>query len=228
MVIVYFLHLLWLIPASWIDCFLVRKKPFEVRCEHLSRWSKRMLRFLHVKLEVEMESELPKDAAFLIVSNHQSFVDLIMLEAGIPVPFTFVSKKENQKIPYLSSWSKNLEMIYFDRENQGSAVHMLRETTRRLKAGQNVLIFPEGTRSSAKEMNEMQAGSIQPAFLSKSYLLPVMLYNSFDYKQVVKHHGTLKMKIARPIPFTEYKPKKADGVIQELQIMMQETINNKN
>lgn len=225
MSIIYLLHLLWLVPASWIDCFLVRSKPFEVRYAHIARWSQRFFKHLHVKLQVEMEEELSKNVTYQFVSNHQSFFDLLMLVAGIPVPFTFVSKKENQKIPYLSSWSKNLELIYFDREDQSSAVHMLRESTRRLKAGQNVLIFPEGTRSSQSQMNEMQPGSIQPAFMAKCPIVPIVLCNSFAYKTLLKRHGTFLMKIQKPIPFEEYKPKKAAGLTIELQASMQQSIN---
>ncbi len=225
MSIIYVLHLLWLVPISWIDCFLVRSKPFEVRYAHISKWCTRLFRCLHVKLEVEMEEALPKDRVVQFVSNHQSFFDLLMLEAGIPVPFTFVSKEENKKIPYLSSWAKNLELIYFDRDDQSSAVHMLRESTRRLKAGQNVLIFPEGTRSTGKQMNEMQAGSIQPAFMANCDIVPITLCNSYDYKAILKRRGTFYMKIGKPIPYEQYKPKKAPGIIQELQVSMQQTID---
>lgn len=225
MYLLYCLHLLWLIPASWIDCFLVRGKSFEVRYMHIARWCKRFFHYLHIKLEVSSEEELPSDGSILFVSNHQSFFDLFMLEAGIPIPFTFVSKKENKKIPYLSSLSKNLELIYFDREDQSSAIHMLRESTRRLKTSQNVLIFPEGTRSKDTKMKEMQAGSIQPAFMAKSYLVPVVLYNSFEYKKLLKSHGVFRMHIGKALPHKEYKALKAEGMIQQLQQQMETQMN---
>ncbi len=200
---------------------MVRKKSFEERFLHIAKWCKRCFHLLHIKLDVEMEDALPSDGSILFVSNHQSFFDLFMLEIGIHVPFTFVSKAENKKIPYLSSLSKNLELIYFDREDQGSAVHMLRETTRRLKAGQNILIFPEGTRSKGTVMKQMQAGSIQPAFMAKCYIVPVVLCDSFDYKRLLKQHGTFHMHIGKAIPFEAYKPLKADGMIKQLQEQMQ-------
>lgn len=221
MYIFYCLHLLWLVPASWIDCFLVRKKPFEVRYAHIAKWSRAFFKHLHIQFQVNMQQELPTDGSIQFVSNHQSFFDLLMLVGGITQPFTFVSKKENQKIPYLSSWGKNLELIYFDREEQSSAIHMLRETTRRLKNHQNVLIFPEGTRSKGKTMNEMQAGSIQPAFMAKCYVVPVVLCNSFDYKNIIKQQGTLKMQIGKAKAFCEYRSLKAEGLIKVLQTEME-------
>lgn len=225
MIYVYLLHLLWLIPVSWIGCFMVRNKSFEERFLHITIWCKRFFRLLHIQLDVDMEGELPKDGSILFVSNHQSFFDLLMLEIGIKEPFTFVSKAENKKIPYLSSLSKNLELIYFDREDQGSAVHMLRETSRRLKGGQNILIFPEGTRSKGTKMKQMQTGSIQPAFMAKCYIVPIVLCDSFDYKRILKQHGTFHMHIGKAIPFQEYKPFKTDGMIKQLQAQMQEQLD---
>lgn len=217
----YLIHLLWIVPVSWIDTILARKKPFEERWQKIHRWSCILFRRLHVGFDVELEEEIPKDAHIQFVSNHQSFMDLVMLAGGIPVPFTFVSKKENAKIPYLATLSKSLELIYFDREDQGSAIHMLRETTRRLKGGQNVLIFPEGTRSSDNHMKEMHAGSIQPAFMAKSYIVPVVLKNSFEYKRILKKGGTFQMYIGKAIPIEEYKPLKAEGMIKRLQEQME-------
>lgn len=221
MIYLYLFHLLWLIPVSWIGCFMVRNKSFEERFMQISKWCKRCFPLLHIKLDIQMDCELPKDGSILFVSNHQSFFDLLILESAIKTPFTFVSKAENKKIPFLSSLSKNLELIYFDREDQGSAVHMLRETTRRLKGGQNILIFPEGTRSKGTLMNQMHAGSIQPAFMAKCYIVPVVLCDSFDYKHLLKQHGTFHMHIGKAIPFQEYKPLKADGMIKQLQEQMQ-------
>lgn len=222
----YCLYLIWLVPASWIDTLLSRKKPFEERWERMHRWCLSFFRHLHVGFEVAMEEPLPEGAHIQFVSNHQSFMDLFMLAGGLPVPFTFVSKKENAKIPYLATLSKSLELIYFDREDQGSAIHMLRETTRRLKAGRNVLIFPEGTRSADHQMREMHAGSIQPAFMAKCYIVPVVLKNSYDYKRIIKQGGTFQMSIGKAIPFEEYKPLKADGMIKVLQEKMEKQLTD--
>ena len=215
------INLIWLVPCSWIACLVTRKKSFDERWMYLHRWCLRMFRFMHVRLEVEMVEPLREDISYQFVSNHQSFFDLFMLAGGLPVPFTFVSKKENQKVPYIASWSKNLELIYFDREDQSSAIHMLRETTRRLKSGQNVLIFPEGTRSADNHMNEMHAGSIQPAFMAKCAIVPIVLKNSYNYKHLLRTGTPFKMYIGKPIPFEEFKPFKADGMIDVLQKQME-------
>lgn len=225
MYIIRCLRLLWLIPISWLDAILVRKKPFEERYAHMVKWSYKFLSAFKMKLEVEQTAPLPEDAAILFVSNHQSEFDMFMLFAGINYPFTFISKVENKKVPYVGSWSKTLELIFFDRDDQGSAIHMLREAARRLKSKKNLLIFPEGTRAKGTQMHEMHAGSLQPAYLAKSYIVPVVLVNSYKYLDLIKHKGSCKVRILKPLSFQEYKAEKAENLIKVLQEQMQDILN---
>lgn len=215
------IRLLWLIPRSWIDSRLIRKKSFSERYGRMAHWSTKVMSSLKVELKVDQQEALPKDRPILFVSNHQSEFDMLMLIKGIHIPFSFISKVENEKVPYVASWSKTLDVIFFDREDRSSGIHMLREAARRLKDQKNLLIFPEGTRSKGTKMHEMQAGSLQPAFMAKAYIVPVVLKNSYDYKNLVKHKMPCRMTIMKAIPFEEYKPLKAEGLVKVLQEQMQ-------
>ena len=221
MYIIRSLYLVWLIPRSWLDAVLVRNKPFNERYAHMQKWSKKLLRHFHVTLDVAQAEQLPKDQPILFVCNHQSEFDMLLQMAVIDLPFTFISKKENEKVPYVAAWSKTLEVILFDREDRGSAIHMLREAARRLKGKENLLIFPEGTRSKGGVMHPMQAGSFQPAFMAKACIVPIVLKNSYDYMNVMKHKGSFHIHILKPLYFEEYKPLKAEGVSTLLQERMQ-------
>ena len=83
----------------------------------------------------------------LFVSNHQSAFDMLLQMSIITTPFTFISKKENEKLPYVANWAKTLELIYFDREDRASAIHMLRESARQLKSGRNPVSYTHLCRS---------------------------------------------------------------------------------
>lgn len=226
MIILRCFHLLWIVPCSWMDAFLVRKKDFSIRYQHMARWSKRLMRAFHVQLEVEQYEELPQDAPILFVGNHQSEFDMLLQMVAIPIPFTFISKKENEKTPYVGSWSKTLEVLFFDRDDRNSGIHMLREASRRLKDQKNLLIYPEGTRAKGAQMLPMQAGSLQPAFMAKAYIVPIVLENSYDYLHVFRHAGVFRLHILHPIPFEEYKPLKAEGLVQQLQQEMQQVLDD--
>lgn len=109
--------------------------------------------------------------------------------------------------------------------DRGSAIHMLREAARRLKAKDNLLIFPEGTRSKGGVMHPMQAGSMQPAFMAKACIVPIVLKNSYDYMDVMKHKGTFHIHILKPLYYEDYKPLKAEGVTVQLQEEMQRVLD---
>ena len=203
------LYLLWLIPRSWIDAVLVRKKPFAQRYACMKKWSERLLSHYRVTLDVQFQEQLPKDQPILFVCNHQSEFDMLLQMAVLDLPFTFISKKENEKVPYVAAWSKTLEVILFDREDRGSAIHMLREAARRLKA----------------KDNPMQAGSMQPAFMAKACIVPIVLKNSYDYMDVMKHKGTFHIHILKPLYYEDYKPLKAEGVTVQLQEEMQRVLD---
>ena len=100
------LYLLWLIPRSWIDAVLVRKKPFAQRYACMKKWSERLLSHYRVTLDVQFQEQLPKDQPILFVCNHQSEFDMLLQMAVLDLPFTFISKKENEKVPYVAAWSK--------------------------------------------------------------------------------------------------------------------------
>lgn len=215
------IKLIWIVPCAWICSIIIRKKTRKERYDILAKWATRLMKAFKVSIQVHQEVSLPKDASILFVGNHQSEFDMLIQMSAINVPFTFISKVENEKTPFVGSWSKTLEVLFFDREDRTSGIHMLREASRRLKDMQNLLIYPEGTRSKGNQMHEMQAGSLQPAFMAKAYIVPVVLENSYRYVDIFKHKGTFHIHIQRPIPFEEYKLLKADGLVTKLQKEMQ-------
>ena len=227
MFIVGCLRMLYLLPASWMDAFLVRKKPFEVRYQHMASWSKRIIKAFGCRIQIDVTEEMPKEGEILFVSNHQSAFDMLIQLAIITTPFTFISKKENEKIPCVANWAKTLELIYFDREEQSSAIHMLRESARGLKKGRNLLIFPEGTRAKDGQLLELHAGSLQPAFMAKATIVPMVLKNSYDFKRVLLHGTAFEVTFLKARTYEEYRKEKADGLCAILQKEMQEALQKK-
>lgn len=117
----------------------------------------------------------PLDETCYLVCNHQSAFDPIMVVASYPLALSFVSKKENAKIPIIGRWSKLMRVIFFDRNSRKDNIRMLREVSRLLKEEIFVLIFPEGTRSKSKTLNPFKAGALQPATLANVPIVPVTL-----------------------------------------------------
>ena len=77
----------------------------------------------------------------------------------MPVPLFFIAKLELKKVPFLGWYMTALGHIFVDRKNKDRAMESMREAARRINAGQNVISFPEGTRSKTDEVQMFKRGS---------------------------------------------------------------------
>ena len=135
-----------LLPGAWITSRRASMEAWEENYRRLQNYSRKAIKALGFELVSEGTQHLPKQGPILFVSNHQGTLDPAPLVASCPLPFGFISKKENETIPLLGRWAQLIGTIHFDRETREGNVHMLRESARRLKQGKNLLIFPKGTR----------------------------------------------------------------------------------
>lgn len=193
----------------------IKNASFEVRYQEAREACLKFLEIVKTPVEIN-EQELP-DGATLYVSNHQGTIDPLVLVAAINKPTTFISKQENKKIPIISAWAEVLDLIYFDRNDQNSAIKMLREATRWLKSGKSVLIFPEGTRSKSSHVNAFHGASLKPAYLAKANIVPITLCNVYLDFDNIKTKTPYQIRIGKPMSYEEYKDKDLDELATILQ-----------
>lgn len=111
-------------------------------------WATSFMRLFRVKFEVIGEPDLE---AKMIIMNHQSFMDVIYLEAYAPQNICWVAKQELGKVPLYGHMLKAHKMILIDRESKKEMVRMLKLATERSTEDRCICIFPEGTRSKGEE-----------------------------------------------------------------------------
>jgi 1-acyl-sn-glycerol-3-phosphate acyltransferase len=98
---------------------------------------------------------LPVKGGGLLLSNHLSYLDVIAIGLAVPRQLRYVARS-SLFVPVLGPFIRSVGGFPIDRE--GGGVAGLKETLRRLRAGQIVLIFPEGTRSPDGEIQELKPG----------------------------------------------------------------------
>ncbi|KAK7696202.1 hypothetical protein QCA50_000855 [Cerrena zonata] len=104
-------------------------------------------RLLGIRIEIEGEEHLENRPA-VIIANHQSMLDIIMLGRVFPQRASILAKKELQWTPALGQFMQATGTIFIDRGNNAQAVRSLTAAGETLKSrNQSVWIFPEGTRS---------------------------------------------------------------------------------
>ena len=126
------------------------------------------------KLKIEGLENIDHSQTYVIVANHQSFADIIIIYKT-HMYFKWVAKKELLKVPFIGGllWVNN--HILLSRGDFGSIKAVYRKAAGQLKKGVSMLFFPEGTRSGTDEMGEFQNGAFKLAIKEKKPILPVFI-----------------------------------------------------
>ncbi len=123
---------------------------------------------------IEGRENIPRDTACVLVSNHQSLVDILVL-FRLFTHFKWVSKIENFRVP-LIGWNMTLNRyIKLVRGKRESVVQMMRDCESALAGGSSVMIFPEGTRSVDGRMRTFKPGAFELAKRTRSPIVPIVL-----------------------------------------------------
>ncbi|HEX5103067.1 MAG TPA: lysophospholipid acyltransferase family protein [Pirellulaceae bacterium] len=140
-----------------------------------------MARFVAVwlfGLRVQGREHWPQSGGGLICSNHQSHFDPPLVGLTCSRRMNYLARDTLFNVPGLKQLIQFLDAIPIDREGGGLAG--LKETLRRLKAGELVLIFPEGTRTHDGEVAPLKPGFIAVARRSRVPLIPVAIDGAFQ------------------------------------------------
>jgi 1-acyl-sn-glycerol-3-phosphate acyltransferase len=137
-------------------------------------WGRTFIRFGGWDLAVDGMETLPPGGAVL-VSNHQSLVDIPLLLAAFPRPVRFLAKRELGEIPLFGKGMAAAGNLFIDRDDPRDAIHMLRVASARLSEGQLLVVFPEGTRSGDGTIGEFKPGAFYLAQKSGAPVVPVYI-----------------------------------------------------
>jgi 1-acyl-sn-glycerol-3-phosphate acyltransferase len=130
------------------------------------------------RIRVFNRQYVPQTGGVLVVSNHQSHFDPVLIGLSCDRRLNFVARQTLFRFTPFRWLINSLDAIPLDREGIGLAG--LKESLRRLKAGEMLLIFPEGTRTRDGNVGQLKPGFLALARRSKVPLLPVTIDGAFD------------------------------------------------
>ncbi len=151
-------------------------------------------------LRVEGRDNWPEAGGGLVCANHQSYFDPPLVGLTCDRRMNYLARDTLFRVPGLAQLIWFLDAIPIDREGGGLAG--LKETLKRLKAGELVLIFPEGTRTHDGEVAPLKPGFIAVARRSKVPLVPVGIdgaYQSWPRTAKLPRPTRLAVVIGPPI-----------------------------
>ncbi len=113
----------------------------------LMSWGK--LASASLSIKVATKGPVP-EPPFFLVSNHLSYVDIIVLFSRLKT--TFVSKKEVAEWPVIGFIAKSIGIVFIDRTNRKDLKRVNQEISNAVSAHMGLTLFPEGTTSPGKDI----------------------------------------------------------------------------
>jgi 1-acyl-sn-glycerol-3-phosphate acyltransferase len=181
-------------------------------------WAYTMLAVSFVRTEIKNKDKIQKGTSYIIISNHQSYYDIITLVIRLGIQFRWIIKKEILKIPIFGYGLNASRNIFIDRSNTTTAIESINKGFDRLPKGVSVMVFAEGTRSPDGQISEFKKGGFIAAVQRKIPLLPVtvngsrrvMRKGSFTLKP-----GKIQVVIGDPIDTSGYTSKTIPELIDK-------------
>jgi 1-acyl-sn-glycerol-3-phosphate acyltransferase len=138
---------------------------------------------LNIKVTIAGDEGQLERGGYVIIANHVSYVDGIVL--GSIFPIVFVSKREVKKWPIVGQWNVLCGTIFINRQRKKEVGALVREMTRKLRQEANILLFPEGTSTNGEKMLPFQTVPLAAPLRSRSIIVPVNLaYKTIDEQPV--------------------------------------------
>lgn len=178
-------------------------------------------------VEIAGTEHLSSDTPRVMVANHQSFVDILLL-FRLRAHYKWVSKAENFRVP-LIGWNMSLNRyIRIERGSIRGNRQMMRDCEKALQEGNSVMIFPEGTRSEDGRMRPFKEGAFELAIRTRSAILPVVIAGTARAlpKRGVLLRGKhqMKIRVLPPLSPETYGGKDAHQLSQEVAALMATTL----
>lgn len=149
------------LPLMPVQAALIRFSPSRART--FPHWYHRQVcRLLGIRLHVD--GSVAGDRAVLLVANHTSWLDIIVLSAAAPV--SFIAKREVDSWPFVAWLARLQRTVYVDRTRRTAVGGTADEMTRRLQAGDTLVLFAEGTSSDGARVLPFRTAlfaSVMPA-----------------------------------------------------------------
>ena len=163
------LHILIVIPLCLLILIATRKQQENI----IQYWCKRLLSIFEIKVELKgLETYLFNQKKYLIVSNHISWLDIIVIQSI--KPSIFVAKSDVASWP-LFGWVAHMTgTIFIKRDKVSDIKKALKKMKRRLMK-RSVCIFPEGTSTNGRYVLPFKSNLFQSSIDSNKSILPICL-----------------------------------------------------
>jgi 1-acyl-sn-glycerol-3-phosphate acyltransferase len=189
------------IPA-WLGVALLPGRATRWRWMRL--WARLLLRTSRLPVSVRgLENLPPPGQPCVLVANHQSYIDGLVLCALLPHPLMFVAKAELEKNLFARVFLRGIGACFVERFRHEQSVADAHAVTARLQAGESACYFPEGTFTRYPGLLPFRLGAFLTAAEAGVPLVPLTLRGTRNVLRAntwFPRHGHISLMIDTPIP----------------------------
>jgi 1-acyl-sn-glycerol-3-phosphate acyltransferase len=171
---------LCLVSFTWRRVLQVQNQVALLDRDYLA-WSKYVLRIFTIELTISGREHIPirnhsngSMRKLVIMSNHQSQLDIPSLVVAMDQRIGFVAKRELARIPILSYFMGQTGCVFIDRSD-GRGANLVLEKVAKELGETPIVIFPEGTRSKAGGFLPLKQGGFRLALFADALIMPVLI-----------------------------------------------------
>jgi 1-acyl-sn-glycerol-3-phosphate acyltransferase len=171
----------------------------------LTRWLARAaLGLFGLRVATSGMSNLPEGSC-VVVANHSSYIDGVLLQALLPPRFSFVVKHEASSLPVAGFLMHRIGVEFVDRHSHGGRQRGARRVIQRAEQGQSLVFFPEGTFDQTVGLKRFHSGAFTAAVRGGMPVVPVVIRGArraMPGHSIVPRPGRIEFEILEPLPST--------------------------
>ena len=181
--------------------------PGIMRRRRLVRAGARLVAWLSGAPIRETGWQIPEDFACVVVANHSSYLDGIVLTAALPARFAFLIKQEMAHVPVAGFVLKQIASEFVDRRNPRDRRRMARRLVETAHRGWTLAVFPEGTFDEHPGLRFFHTGAFAAALSGDLPVLPIVIHGArskMPSEIMLPRPGPLGIHVCEPLKPSDY------------------------
>ncbi|HEX8913518.1 MAG TPA: lysophospholipid acyltransferase family protein, partial [Humisphaera sp.] len=166
-------------------------------------------------LKVYGADRVPQQGGVLLVANHQSMLDPVLMGVAVPRALSYMAKSELFKNPLFGALIRKCGA--FPVRQTGSAAGAIKETIDRLQEGRALTIYAEGSRTPTGQVMPFEKGTALVVRKAKVPVVPVAIHGSFEAfptgTSAIKPHP-IRLMFGEPVVLHDRKPEEITRTLE--------------
>ena len=216
-----------IILTPLFSCLIIIVGFFDKRKIYTSKlarlWATLILKFSFVYCILDNKDKVDFKSKYVVISNHQSFIDILVTFSLLPINLSFFTKKELFYIPIFGWALKAAGMISVNRHDKNKSKDSVSYASKKISSTElSILNYPEGTRTGFDTLGVFKKGGFILALNSNIPILPItVVYNK---KNITNR---IRLVVSNTIETVNYNINKREILIKKTKKIIQRSLETK-